>query len=158
LGHLGPLKNVSPVSPWFHLQFGFEPLAFLMVFAEADLVFSNTSYANPPPETRAYALYGGGGGLRLTVKITDRVGLYAQGSLGFARINEDVLFVYGYRNADSWGFYYGAQGGIEWYQVNPHMALAIHGGVKNYDEIFGRDRSNQPAFAWTGGVAIRYVF
>ena len=24
-GHLGAMKNVSPTSPWFHVQFGFEP-------------------------------------------------------------------------------------------------------------------------------------
>src|SRR5688500_4890057 len=54
--HLGPLKNVSPTSPWFHLQLGYEPFKWLMVFGESDIAFSDTSYANPPPEPRAYAL------------------------------------------------------------------------------------------------------
>jgi hypothetical protein len=157
LGHLGPLKNVSPVSPWFHLQFGYEPLSFLMVYAESDLVFSNTSYANPPPEPRAYALYGFGGGLRLTVKPHDRFGIYVTGSAGIARINEDLLFVYGYPNADRWNLYYGGELGLEWYQVNPHMALALHGGVRNYDAGLGR--VNGPmSLAWISGVSLRYVF
>jgi len=158
MGHLGPLKNVSPTSPWFHLQFGFEPLSFLMAFAEGDLVFSNTSYANPPPEPRSYALYGGGGGLRVTVKPTDRFGIYVQGSAGAAKIDDDVLFIYGYRNADRWGLYYGGQLGLEWYQVSPHYALALHGGVKNYQGVLERDRTSQQALAWTGGAALRYVF
>ena len=158
LGHLGPLKNISPISPWFHLQFGYEPLKFLMAFAEGDLIFSNTSYANPPPETRAYALYGFGGGLRFTVKPTDRVGIYAQGSIGFARISEDVLFVYGYQNADRFGLYFGGDLGVEWYQVSPHYAIAIHGGLRDYNAVLGRQLSNQQALAWTGGASLRYVF
>lgn len=158
MGHIGPLKNVSPTSPWFHLQLGFEPLAFLMVFGEGDLVFSNTSYANRPPDPRTYALFGFGGGLRLTVKPTDRLGIYVQGSAGGAKITEDVLFYYGYRNADQLGLYYGGQLGLEWYQVNPHMALALNGGVKNYQDVLGRDRGGEQALAWTGGVALRYVF
>ena len=68
LGHIGPLKNVTPTSPWFHLHFGFEPLSFLMVFAEGDLIFSNTSYAHPPPDPRTYELFGFGGGVRFTLK------------------------------------------------------------------------------------------
>lgn len=158
MGHLGPLKNVSPTSPWFHLHFGFEPLSFLMVFAEGDLVFSNTSYANRPPDPRTYALYGFGGGLRLTVKPTDRFGIYVQGSAGAAEISEDVLFYYGYQNADRLGLYWGGQLGLEWYQVNPHMALALNGGVKNYQDVLGRDRGGEQALAWTGGVSLRYVF
>ncbi len=158
LGHLGPLKNVSPTSPWFHLHFGFEPLSFLMVFAEGDLVFSNTSYANRPPEPRGYALFGFGGGLRLTVKPMDRFGIYVQGSAGGAKITEDVLFYYGHRNADQLGLYWGGQLGFEWYQVNPHMALALHGGVKNYQDVLGRDRGGEQALAWTSGIALRYVF
>jgi hypothetical protein len=157
MGHLGPLKNVSPVSPWFHLQFGYEPLKFLMVYAETDLVFSNTSYANPPPEPRSYALYGFGGGLRFTVKPTDYFGIYLTGSAGIARINEDVLFVYGYENADRWNLYFGGELGLEWYQINPHMALALHGGVRNYDAGLGRV-NGQTSLAWISGVSLRYVF
>jgi hypothetical protein len=158
LGHLGPLKNISPVSPWFHLQFGFEPLSFLMLFAESDLVFSNTSYANPPPQPRAYTMYGFGGGLRITVKPTDRFGIYVQGSAGGARVDEDVLFAYGYQKADRWGLYFGGDLGLEWYQVSRHLALAIHGGVKDYNAFLKRQLSNQTALAWTGGASLRYVF
>lgn len=158
MGHLGPLKNVSPTSPWFHLHFGVEPFGWLMVFGEGDLVFSNTSYANPPPEPRTYALFGFGGGLRLTVKPADRFGIYVQGSAGGAKITEDVLFYYGYRRADQLGLYWGGQLGLEWYQVNPHTALTLHGGVKNYQDVLGRDRGGAQALAWTGGLALRYVF
>jgi hypothetical protein len=158
LGHLGPLKNVSPTAPWFHLLFGFEPLSFLMAFVEGDVAFASTSYANPPPEPRSYAFYGFGGGLRLTLHPTDRVGVYAQGSVGFSSISEDVLHVYGYEDADSLNLYYGGMLGVEWYQVNPHYALALHGGVRNYDAGMARDVGGGAAIAWIGGASIRYAF
>ncbi|HET9932401.1 MAG TPA: hypothetical protein VFQ35_16970, partial [Polyangiaceae bacterium] len=60
LTHLGPLSHVSPTAPWFHLQVGYEPFRWLMVFAEGDLSFANTSYAAQPPPTRTYRLYGFG--------------------------------------------------------------------------------------------------
>jgi hypothetical protein len=158
IGHLGPLRRVSPTSPWFHLQAGYELLKFLMVFGEGDVIFSTTRYANPPPEPRGYALYGGGGGLRLTVKPHDRIGLYLQGSAGFARVNDDTLYIYGYRNADKWGLYYGGELGFEWYQVNPHYAFSLHGGARNYEAVLGRDRTGEKALAWVGGASLRYVF
>jgi hypothetical protein len=157
-GQIGAMKNISPVAPWFHLQFGYEPLRFLMVFAEGDLMISSTSYAQPPPEPRTYALWGFGAGLRGTVKAADRVGLYLQGSLGGAEVNADVLGTYGYSNADKFKVYFGGELGVEWYQVSPHMALAVHGGVRDYTATFKRDLSSQPPLAWVSGVALRYTF
>ena len=157
-GQIGAMKNISPIAPWFHLQFGYEPLRFLMVFAEGDLMISNTSYAHPPPEPRTYALWGFGAGLRGTVKATDRVGLYLQGSLGGAEVNDDVLGIYGYPNADSFNVYFAGELGVEWYQVSPHLALAVHGGVRDYTATFKRDQSSQPPLAWVSGVSLRYTF
>ncbi|HEX7450838.1 MAG TPA: hypothetical protein VF294_01055 [Polyangiaceae bacterium] len=157
-GQIGAMKNISPVAPWFHLQFGYEPLRFLMVFAEGDLMISNTSYAHPPPEPRTYALWGFGAGLRGTVKPTDRVGLYFEGSFGGAEVNADVLGIYGYPNANKFNVYVGGELGVEWYQVSPHMALALHGGVRDYTATFKRNLSSQPPLAWVSGLALRYTF
>jgi hypothetical protein len=157
-GHIGPMRFTSPVAPWFHLQLGYEPMRFLMVFAEGDLVISNTSYAHPPPEPRTYALWGFGGGLRGTVKPSDRVGLYLQGSVGGAEVTADVLGIYGYPNARSFNLYLAAELGVEWYQVSPHLALAVHGGVRDYTATFKRDFSSQPPLAWVSGVSLRYTF
>jgi hypothetical protein len=157
-GQIGDMKHVSPIAPWFRLQFGFEPLRFLMVFAEGDLVLSNTSYAAQPPPPRTYALWGFGAGLRGTVKATDRVGFYLQGSLGGAEVNDDVLGTYGYPDADKFHLYVGGELGVEWYQVSPHLALAVHGGVRDYTATFKRDESTGPPLAWVSGVALRYTF
>lgn len=158
LGHLGPLRHVSPTAPWLHALVGFEPFRWAMVFAEGDVSFTSTRYANPPPNPRAYALYGVGGGLRFTVRPTDRVGLYVQGSAGAAALTEDVLVAYGYRDSTELAPYFGGHLGVEWHQVNPHLALVLHGGVRNYDRLLDRERSSSGALAWMSGLALRYVF
>jgi len=158
LGQLGEMKHTSPVAPWFHLQVGYEPLSFLMVFAEGDLVLSNTSYAAPPPPERTYALWGFGGGLRGTMKASERVGLYLQASLGAAEVTDDVLTTYGYQNANQLNLYLAAEVGVEWYQVSPHWALALHGGVRDYTATFKREFSDKPPLAWVSGLALRYTF
>lgn len=158
LGHVGHLKNISPSSPWFGLRLGFEPLRWLMVFAETDLTIASTSYAHRPPPPRSYVLFSFGAGVRLTYKPVDRIGVYVQGSLGGGRATEDVLEVYGYRNADRLGFYQSAELVLEWYQVSPHLALAVHGGVRNYPRTLKRDRDTDPPLAWLSGLALRYTF
>lgn len=158
LGQIGEMKHTSPVAPWFHLQVGYEPLRFLMVFVEGDLVLSNTSYAPPPPPQRTYALWGFGAGLRGTVKATDRVGLYLQSSVGGAQVTNDVLALYGYEDADKLNLYLAAELGVEWYQISPHWALAVHGGVRDYIGTFKREFSDQPPLAWVSGLGLRYTF
>jgi hypothetical protein len=158
LGHLGHMKNISPTAPWFGLRLGYEPLRWLMVFAEGDLAIANTAYAHPPPPPRSYAFWNVGAGVRLTIKPSDRFGIYVQGSLGGGRATEDVLELYGYQHAEELGFYQSAELGFEWYQINPHLALGLHGGVRNYPRTLKRDRDSQPPLAWLSGVALRYTF
>lgn len=158
LGHTGPLKHVSPTSPWFVVRLGYEPLRWLMVFAESDVAFSNTSYASPPPEPRSYWLYGFGGGLRATVSLGDRFGVFLQGSVGGARVSEEnVLSIYGYENADELSPYFSGLLGFEWYQINPHMGLALHGGARFYRGL-DRERASSSPVAWVGALALRYAF
>jgi hypothetical protein len=158
MGQLGHLKHVTPNAPWFGLRLGFEPLRWLMVFVESDLFVASTSYAHPPPPPRSFAFWNAGAGFRLTVRPTDRFGVYLQGSLGGGRATEDVLELYGYQHAEELGMYQGAELGLEWYQINPHLALALHGGVRNYPRVLKRDRDSQPPMTWLSGVGLRYTF
>ena len=157
-GHLGAMKNVSPTAPWFHVHLGYEIFDWVMVFGESDVSFSDTQFANPPPDPRTYALYGFGGGVRFTVRPIDRFGIFVQGSIGAARVTEDVLQIYGFRDADELNPYFGALGGLEWYQVSPHYALALQGGVRNYGATFERVNSTESSLAWIGAIALRYTF
>jgi hypothetical protein len=158
LGHLGHMKNISPAAPRFGLRFGYEPLAWLMLFIEADLFVASTSYARPPPPARTYAFWNVGAGLRFTLRPSDRFGLYLQGSMGGGRATEDVLEVYGYQDSAELNIYAGSELGLEWYQINPHLALALHGGVRHYGANLKRERDTEPPLAWLGGAALRYKF
>jgi hypothetical protein len=158
MGQVGHLKHITPNAPWFGLRFGFEPLRWLMVFVESDLFVASTSYAHPPPSPRSFAFWNGGAGFRLTVRPVDYIGVYLQGSLGAGRATEDVLELYGYQHAEELGMYQSAELGLEWYQINPHLALALHGGVRNYPRVLKRDRDSQPPMTWLSGVGLRYTF
>ncbi len=158
MGQLGHLKNITPTAPWFGLRFGFEPLRWLMVFTEADLFVASTTYARQPPPPRSFVFWNVGAGLRLTIKPTDRIGVYLQASVGVGRATEDVLELYGYQHAEELGLYESGELGVEWYQVNPHLALALHGGVRDYPRTLKRDRDEQPPLAWLSGLGLRYTF
>jgi hypothetical protein len=157
MGQIGRLKNIAPNAPWFGLRFGYEPLRWLMVFAESDLFVASTSYAHPPPPPRSFAFWSFGGGLRFTVKPTDRVGIFLQASLGAGRATEDVLELYGYPHAEELGVYESAELGVEWYQVSPHFALTLHGGGRNYPHL-KRELDTKPALTWLSGAGLRYTF
>jgi hypothetical protein len=157
LGHLGDMQNVSPVSPWFRLQLGYELFDWLMLFGEGDVALSNTSFAQRPPEKRSYALFGGGLGARLAWQPLDAIGLYLQGDAGLSSVDQDVLATYGYSDADRLRPYVGAGLGVEWFQVSPHYALSVYGGARDYLQNFERVNGTRPPLAWLSGLAIRYT-
>ena len=158
LVHLGPLRNVSPTSPRFQLKLGFEPLKWLLVFAETDLTFSNTSYAHPPPPPRANNRVGVGGGARGSVAFAERFGVHAEGSAGLAEVSSDVLEIYGYSHATQLKPYFGGLLGIDWYPLNPHLAVSLQAGLRSYQQGLRRQRSSSAALALLGGLSLRYTF
>lgn len=154
MGFLGKLKNVSPTASMLHMQLGYEPLRWLMAFVEGDIAFTSTRYIEP---SRGYAIYGMGAGARATVRLSENVASYVQGDLGVMETSSDLLHTYGFYDAENWNLYFGGMLGLEWYQVNPHYALAVNGGARKtpgFERIVGSD----PAISWLGGVAIRYTF
>ena len=133
LGHLGNMRDVSPVSPWFRLQVGYELLDWLMLFGQADVALSSTSLASRPPAERGYALFGGGGGVRLTWAAFNAVSVYLQGEAGMSGISQ------------------------EWYQLSPHYALSVSGGARDYFDNFERIHASRPPWVWFSSIAIRYA-
>jgi hypothetical protein len=154
MGFLGKLNTVSPAASSFHVQLGFEPLRWLMVFGEADLSFTSTRYS---PPARGYAIYAFGGGGRITVGLGERVSVYAQADLGLTTTDTNVLHSYGFYDAENLNVYFGGTGGLEWYQADPHYALALYGGVRDA-QGFARQLSGDAGLAWRGGVTVRYTF
>jgi hypothetical protein len=156
---LGSMKHIAPTAPDFHVRLGYEFLTWLMPFLEADVAFASTAYAPRPPPQRSYFHYGFGAGLRVTVPVGRVLALLAQGSLGAARVSEqNVLSVYGFPDADEPNLYLAGELGLEWYQVNPHLALAVHGGIRHYGNGLTRDRGGEAPIAGTGSAALRYAF
>jgi hypothetical protein len=157
VNHLGELKHITPIAPWFQVRVGFEFLPWLMPFLESDISFATTAYASQPPPPRSFFQYGAGAGLRLSFQVSDWLGVMAQGSLGFSLISEqNVLSIYGFPNADEPNPYFGGELGLEWYPVNPHLALGVRAGLRTYAGM-ARESETAP-FALLGSGQIRYAF
>jgi hypothetical protein len=157
INHLGELKHITPVAPWFQLRVGFEFLPWVMPFIETDISFASTAYASEPPPPRSFWHYGAGAGLRLSFALSEYFGMMAQGSLGFAFISEqNVLSIYGFPNADEPNVYFGGEAGFEWYPVNPHLAIGVRAGLRTYAGM-ARESETAP-LALIGSGQIRYAF
>jgi len=155
---LGAMRHISPTSPWFRTAFGWEPTKWIMLLGQFDVTMSSTSLANSPPSPRGYALYAGSVGIRGTISLGTSIGLTVQGEIGGAKISENVLSTYGFRNADTVNPFFGAALGLEWYQVSPHVALGARGGIRSYGELFDRTIGDGASIGWTAAVTLRYVF
>lgn len=158
LAFLGKFGHVAPPGPLLRLQLGYEIFRWLMVFGEGELAFTDTSNREPPPDTRAFPLFGFGGGARATVHPHRRVGIFLQGEAGAlkADIKTNALGILGFRDAESLGFSVGGRLGVEWYQVDRHFALGLNAGFR-VPTNFGRSDGGG-ALALDGGAALRYAF
>jgi hypothetical protein len=156
---LGRFGETAPPSPWLRAQLGYELFKWLMVFGEGELGFTDTSGTQPPPRTRAFPIFGFGGGARLTARFTDRFGVYVQGSVGAmkADIRRRALAIIGYGDAESLGVAYGGRLGVEWYQLDRHFGLGLHAGAREASG-FRRTIGSDSPLAFDAGAAIRYAF
>jgi hypothetical protein len=157
LGHLGDMRTVSPIAPWFRLQVGYELFDWLMLLGQGDVALSSTSLAQTPPDSRGYALFAVGAGARLAWQALTSIGFYLQGDAGAASVDQDVLGTYGYPDADRIAPYAGVSLGVEWFQTNPHYGLSLSGGARDYFQNFERINGERPPLAWFSSVAIRYA-
>jgi hypothetical protein len=157
VNHLGQLKYVTPIAPWFQVRVGFEFLPWVMPFVEGDISFNSTSYAAEPPPPRSFWHWGAGAGLRLSFAVSDWLGVIAQGSVGVSLISEqNVLSIYGFPNADEPNIYLGGEAGLEWYPVNPHLAIGVRAGLRTYPGM-ARESETAPLALIASGQ-IRYAF
>jgi hypothetical protein len=157
---LGKFGETAPPSPWLRAQVGYELFNWLMLFGEGELGFTDTSGSQAPPKTRAFPLFGFGGGARLTARFTRRFGVYAQGSLGLmtADVRTRSLEIIGYGNAESLGLYLGGRVGLEWYQIDRHFALGVNAGLRNASGFKRTGAASDTPLAFDAGVSVRYAF
>ena len=159
IGFLGKFGDVAPPGFWFHTQLGYEIFKWLMVLGEGEIAFTDTSNAQDPPKTRAFPIFGFGGGVRFTIHFTDRLGVFLQPSLGLmkADIAHNALSILSFRDAESFGLYAGGRLGVEWYMVDRHFALGLTSGVRlaqGFQKAIGSDTP----LALDGAASVRYAF
>jgi hypothetical protein len=160
LGFAGRFRNVAPPAYWLHTQLGLEVLPWLMVFGEAELAFTDTSESQEESHTAAFPMWGFGGGARVTVPATERVAFYVQGEAGAltAIVPHDTLAVLGFRQAESLNPSFGGRGGVEWYQVDRHLALFASGGPRIAQGFSRVLTSGDTPLMWDVGGGLRYTF
>lgn len=160
IAFLGEFGKVAPPGPWMHVQLGYELMKSLMLYGESELAFTDTGNTQAPPHTRAFPLFGFGGGARLSVRFTDRFGVYAQGGLGMmkADIATRALGNLGFRNAESLGLYLGSRLGVEWFQIDRHFALGLNTGIRIAQGFAKLAAGTDTPLALDGGASLRYAF
>ena len=160
IGFLGQFRKLAPPGPWFHAQIGYELFNWLMVLGEAELAFTDTSNLDNPPNVRSFDMFGFGGGARFTWRITDRVGIFGQPSVGLIKADtaKNTLGLHGFADAEDLGMWLGFRAGFEWYQLDRHVALGLNSGLR-YAAGFQRiGRTGDTPLALDGGLSLRYSF
>lgn len=156
---LGKFGKTAPPAPLIRTQVGYELFKWLMLFGEGELGFTDTSSSQDPPKTRAFPIFGFGGGARFTARFTDRFGVYLQGSVGAmkADIKRRALEIIGFKDAEDLGLYLGGRLGVEWYQLDRHFALGLTAGLRDATG-FKRTIGSDTPLAFDAGASIRYAF
>ena len=160
LGFLGDFGHVAPTAPWYHGQLGYEVLPWLMFFGEGELAFTSTSISQDESHSYSFPIFGFGGGGRVTVHATPRVAFYLQGSIGVmeANVPTGALAVLGYRNAESLEPSFAARIGVEWYQIDRHLALGLAVGVRDATGFAKLGETSDTGLMADASLVIRYTF
>jgi hypothetical protein len=145
-----------------HVQLGYEITSWHMAFASGELAYTDTGVSQDPSHSIAFPLIGFGGGVRVTVHPTDRFAFFVQGEGGAleAYVPQGGLAILGYPHAESFGAQVGGRVGLEWYQVDRHIALVAQGGVRDA-LAFARSLTGASAdlpLMWDAALGLRYTF
>lgn len=160
LGAIGALRNVAPPAPHFRVLFGYEPFSWLIVFVQGELAFTSTALAQDPPYTRAFPIYGFGAGVRGTIPLGDRLGVYLEPGFGAmaADVAYNALFILGFRDAEHLAPYFGGRVGLEWYQLDRHFALGVAGGARLATGFSRVGLTADTPALWEAQATLRYHF
>jgi hypothetical protein len=160
LGFIGQFRHIAPPAYYLRTQLGYEIFNWLMVFGEGELAYTDTGVSEDPSHSIAFPIWGFGGGLRATIHPTERFAFFVQGEGGAlsAYVPHDALTILGFRNAESLGASVGGRLGLEWYQLDRHIALGIQGGARDalgFAKVVGG--SDLPLM-WDASAGFRYTF
>lgn len=160
LGFGGQFRHVAPPGPWVRGQIGYEVFDWLMFFGEAEVMFTDTSEAQDPSKSRGFDIWGFGGGLRGTWRPTERLGFYLEGTIDALRadIERNALTILGFHDAESLNPAFGGRLGVDWYQIDRHMALTLSTGLRDAQGFAKLAQKGDTGFLWDASASIRYTF
>lgn len=161
LGFAGQFRHLAPPAYWMHAQLGYELLSWLMLFGEGELGLTDTTESQDASRSRAFPVWGVGGGARASVKIKD-FGAFVQGSVGAltASVPHGALSYLGFKSAESLGAQFGGRVGVEWYQTDRHLALTAQGGpriAQGFSKSAAGSAKDLPLL-WDTALGLRYTF
>jgi hypothetical protein len=160
LGFGGQFRHVAPPAYWLHALLGYEFTSWLMLFGEGELAFTETSESQDESHTMAFPLWGFGAGARATIHATPRVAFFGQGQIDGleADVPHDSLAILGYRNAESLGASFGARVGVEWYQIDRHLALTAQVGGRDAVGFAKVAAGGDMPIMWDAALGLSYTF
>jgi hypothetical protein len=160
MAFFGQIGKVMPPGFWMHTQLGYELLSWLMLYGEGELAFTDTSNKLDPPKTRAFPIFGFGGGVRFTIRFNDRVGIYAQPGFGLMKcdVGRNALGLVGFSGAETLDVYFGGRLGFEWYQIDRHFALGLTVGARVAQGFAKTGAGTDTPLVGDSGVSLRYAF
>jgi hypothetical protein len=159
-GFLGEFRKIAPPGWWLRTQLGYEIFRWLMVFGEGELLYTDTSASSDASKLRAFPIFGFGGGLRVTIHPTERFAFYLQGSVDAlkADVPKNALAIIGFKDAESLSASFGGRIGLEWYQIDRHLALGLTGGVRDATGFARASGASDTPLLWDAGASLRYTF
>ncbi len=159
LGFAGRFRHVAPPAYWLQSQLGIE-IGWLMIFGDAEVALTDTSESLDESQSMAFALWGFAGGARATVHATDRVAFYGQLEVGAltADVPHHALVILGFHQAETLHPTYGGRLGVEWYQVDRHLALFVALGGRLAEGLARSVGPSDVPLLWDAGAGVRYTF
>jgi len=160
LGFVGDFRHVAPTAYWLHGLLGYEINTWLMLLGEAELAYTDTSESVDLSHVAVFPIWGFGGGARATFHASERVATFVQGNVDAigAAVPHDTLAIYGFRSVESLAPAYGVRVGLEWYQLDRHLALSVQVGARyasSFDKFLAT--SDIPVL-WDAALCLRYTF
>jgi hypothetical protein len=75
-----------------------------------------------------------------------------------ADVPNNAFAILGYSGVERLGTSFGARVGLEWYQVDRHLALGIAGGLRDAAGFAKTTEPSDSGLMWDAAVTLRYTF
>lgn len=154
-GWLGGAGRLMSPGPYASVGFGYEFFDWLYVSGIGEMSIHETS-APAPPSTTVFELLSALGEVKLQLSPTPELGLWAAGDVGLIVASTDLLALYGFQQAATVGFQWGADIGVDAHFHSRHYSIGLRGGIRGAPSLDGPD--GEIALGAHAAAYLRYVF